>query len=58
MFSVGASPYNSADSQLYGGWNVDQAGDNIWAKKQAYLMTSRFSPSETARKQANKWLKM
>lgn len=58
MFSVGASPYNSADSQLYGGWNVEQAGDNIWGKKQAYLMTSRFSPSESARKAANKWLKM
>lgn len=58
MFSVGASPYNSASNQLYGGWSVQQAGDNIWGQKQAYQMMSRFSPSATARKEANKWLKM
>lgn len=58
MFSVGASPFNSPSRQIYGGWTLADAGDNLWAKKEYYRMTSKYSRDAQARKQANKWLKM
>lgn len=58
MFSVGAEPYNSPDSQLYGGWNLDQARGNTWATKEYYRMIARLSADEEQKKAARKWLKM
>lgn len=58
MFSVGASPFNSRARQLYGGWTVQQAGNNLWGQKQAYQMMAKYSENEQDRKIARKWLKM
>ena len=58
MFSIGAEPYNSHANQLYGGWSLDEAGNNNWAKKEYYRMVARLSADEEQRKAARKWLKM
>ena len=60
MFSVGASPFNSPSRQIYGGWTLDDAtrANNLWAKKEFYRMTSKYSRNEADRKAANRWLKM
>lgn len=57
MFSVGASPFNSRSRQLYGGWALDGAGNNLWGKKQFYTMSARYNPSEAERQRARDWLK-
>lgn len=58
MFSVGARPFNSRPRQLYGGWTIDQAGDNLWAKKQFYEMSAKYNPDAEARADARTWLRM
>lgn len=57
MFSVGASPFNSPSRQLYGGWALNDAGDNVWGKKQFYSMSARYNPDEGERLKAREWLK-
>lgn len=57
MFSVGASPFNSRSRQLYGGWALNDAGDNVWGKKQFYTMSARYNPNGDERRAAREWLK-
>lgn len=57
MFSVGASPFNSRSRQLYGGWTLAEAGDNLWGQKQFYTMSAKYNPSASERKAAKEWLK-
>ena len=42
MFSVGASPFNSRRRQLYGGWTMAEAGQNIWGAKAAAEMEAKY----------------
>lgn len=58
MFSVGARPFNSRARQIYGGWTLNQAGDNLWAKKQYYEMAAKYNPNADARADARTWLRM
>lgn len=57
MFSVGASPFNSRSRQLYGGWALNDAGDNVWGQKQYYTMSARYNPNGDERRAAREWLK-
>lgn len=57
MFSVGASPFNSRGRQLYGGWTLEEAGNNPWALKQWHEMSAKYNASPTARKTSRLWLK-
>lgn len=57
MFSVGASPFNSRSRQLYGGWALNDAGDNVWGQKQFYTMSARYNPSGDERRAAREWLR-
>lgn len=58
MFSVGARPFNSRPRQIYGGWTLEGAGDNMWAKKQFYEMSAKYNPDAEARADARTWLRM
>lgn len=57
MFSVSAEPFNSPRRQLYGGWTLKSAGDNIWGQKTWYEMAAKYAPDEETRKGARQWLR-
>lgn len=57
MFSVGASPFNSKDRQLYGGWTADQAQGNLWGLYKANSMQARYGPPGPATDAAKLWMK-
>ena len=52
MFSVGARPFNSRSRQLYGGWTLAQAGNNMWGKKKFYEMAAKYAPDPEDRADA------
>ena len=56
MFSVSASPFNSPQAQLYGGWTEAQAGNNLWALHKYHTMAARFGPPDVKRA-SQRWLK-
>lgn len=56
MFSVSAEPFNSPRRQLYGGWTLQDAGNNIWAVKQFHEMARKYSADEAERKAAGQFL--
>lgn len=56
MFSVSAEPFNSRKRQLYGGWTLADAGNNIWAQKQFHEMARKYSTDEAERKAAGQFL--
>ncbi len=57
MFSVSAEPFNSPRRQLYGGWTLAEAGNNIWGQKTYYEMARKYSSDPDERKAAARWLK-
>lgn len=57
MFSVGATPFNSRARQIYGGWTVAQAGDNLWGLYKANSMRARYGPPGAATDAAKEWMK-
>lgn len=58
MFSVGARPFNSRSRQLYGGWTLAQAGNNMWGKKKFYEMAAKYAPDPEDRADARTWLNL
>ena len=58
MFSVGARPFNSRSRQLYGGWTLAQAGNNMWGKKEFYEMAAKYAPDAEDRADARTWLNL
>lgn len=57
MFSVGATPFNSKSRQLYGGWTLQEAGQNPWALRQWHEMSAKYNASPNARRASREWLK-
>lgn len=57
MFSVGASPFNSRSRQLYGGWTLQEAGNNPWALRQWHEMSAKYNASPGARRASREWLR-
>lgn len=57
MFSVGATPFNSKSRQLYGGWTLQEAGQNPWAVRQWHEMSAKYNASPSARRASREWLK-
>lgn len=57
MFSVGATPFNSKSRQLYGGWTLQEAGQNPWALRQWHEMSAKYNASPNARRASRDWLK-
>lgn len=57
MFSVGATPFNSKARQLYGGWTIAGAGDNLWAQYKANSMQARYGPPGAVTEAAKEWMK-
>lgn len=52
MFSVKATPFNSASRQLYGGWTYDGA-QTLWEKKRWAEMARKYSSDPAERAQAS-----
>ena len=57
MFSVGATPFNSRDRQIYGGWTPEQAGDNLYALRKAYEMRAKYSTDPNIAVAAKNWMR-
>lgn len=53
MFSVKATPFNSASRQLYGGWTLPQAGNDAWAVKKWAEMAKKYATDPMTRYRAS-----
>lgn len=56
MFSVGATPFNSAARQTYGGWTLRQAGNSPWAQRQWHMMSAKYNPNPVTRQRSRDWV--
>ncbi len=56
MFTTGASPYNSAARQLYGGWTPEEARGNLWATRKAMAMRAKYGTNFEEVVAAKQWL--
>lgn len=53
MFSVRAAPFNSQPRQLYGGWTLADAGNDVWSLKKWAQMAKKYATGIDDRQRAN-----
>lgn len=56
MFSVQASPFNSSERQLYGGWTQDQSTD-LWSRLAWHRVSAKFNPDAEQRKKSAAYIR-